>query len=218
MGLPDIGKNADGGLYDLLQRIHLARLRDASFEESNVVACRHLPYGQRHPNLRVVALGAGDDAAVGAQQLHQPVFDNRLAVTASDANHGDMILPTVYCGDALQGVDNIVNPPQVGVGEGHIGTCGENEGTHTGTVQFIDIAHPTIALGGDGEKKGPLGSAQTATVGKQVHHFALWRHHLTVARSDDTVNLLYLHLFTFSSRYDSPCDTQGNDDGSSSCL
>src|SRR4051812_3249493 len=64
-----IGKQPYGGLYDALQLFHFPGLRDAGLENAQSLLLLHLPYGKRHPYLRVIALGAAYHIIIAAEQL-----------------------------------------------------------------------------------------------------------------------------------------------------
>ena len=71
----------------------------------------HLPHGEGDANLGVVAFGAGDDAVVGREELHKPVFDDGFPVAAGDADDGDMELATVMGGQQLQSTYDVGDFP-----------------------------------------------------------------------------------------------------------
>ena len=175
MGLPDVGKDADGGVDDLPQAVHLAGLGDAGLEDGQLVGVVHLPHGEGHTYLGVVAAGAGDGFAVVGDHLHNPVFDNGLAVAAGDAHHGDAE-PGAPCGNnLLEGDDDVFDKPEVGSGaERELlevffgGIVGDDEVAHTAQIEVIDIAAAGVALGGDGKEEAASGVAGAAAVGKEL--------------------------------------------------
>ena len=57
VSLAYIGEDADGGLDDLAEMVHLARLRDSGFENGQLVVGSQLPDREGNTNLGVVATG-----------------------------------------------------------------------------------------------------------------------------------------------------------------
>ena len=57
MGGTQRGQHTDGGLDDVVQPGHLARLADARLKEGHLRLLVEQPDRQRHTNLRVVTLG-----------------------------------------------------------------------------------------------------------------------------------------------------------------
>ena len=55
MGGTKIGDNANSGLYDVAQRLHLAGLAYACLEHSHLALLAQQPYREGHTYLRVVA-------------------------------------------------------------------------------------------------------------------------------------------------------------------
>ena len=98
MGTTQTGQHANGGLYDVVQGHHLARLTDARLKEGHLRLLVQQPYGQRHAYLRVVRARRADNLLRRQQQLVQPLLDHRLAVGARDAHHGDVELVAVTLG------------------------------------------------------------------------------------------------------------------------
>lgn len=168
VGVADIGKDTDSGLYDILQTRHLPHLGDAGLEDRHIVLRAHLPDGERHANLRVVALGAGDDAVLGGEELHEPILDDGLAVASGDAHHGDGELLAMGGGDTLEGQEDVVDTPEVGivVVGGEVGR--HHEVAHTTLVETIDIATTRVTLGGDGEEEGAVGLGEGAAVVEEM--------------------------------------------------
>lgn len=89
MGRSQRGEDAQRGLDDVVQGLHLALLADASLEDAHLRMLVEQPYRQRHTHLRVVAAGRAHHVAVFAQQLVEPLLDHRLAVRACDAHDGE---------------------------------------------------------------------------------------------------------------------------------
>ena len=92
VGLPDVGEHTDSRADDVLKAHHLVGFGDTSLEDTQGVGLVHLPHGERHAYLGIVALGATHDVVVGAKHLVEPFFDDGLAVTARDADDGNVEL------------------------------------------------------------------------------------------------------------------------------
>ena len=107
--------HTDGGLDNVAQGLHLARLADTSLKESDLCLLVEQPHRQRHANLRVVALGRACHHHVGRQYLVQPLLDHCLAVAASDAHHGDVELVTVTLGQPLEGSQRRWYDEEIGI-------------------------------------------------------------------------------------------------------
>ena len=158
---------------DLLQACHFAGFGDARFDDGHAVVGRHLPHRQRNANLRVVAFGAGGEAAVGRKQLHEPVFDDGLAIAACDAYHGDGKLAAVLSGNGLQGCHHVVDMPDVGFWAVDMAVGRHDEVAYTAEAEAFDISATGVAFGGDGKEEGPFGRAQFAAVGKEGGDFVV---------------------------------------------
>ena len=109
----DVGQDADGRLDDGLQRPHFARLGNACLKDGQLVVFAHLPHGQGHADLRVVAARRADDAPVVAQQLVEPLLHHRLAVAARNAHYRDAELRPVLLGQLLQGLQGRRNKQEI---------------------------------------------------------------------------------------------------------
>ena len=55
MSSADVGQYANGRFDNILQGTHLSHLRNSSFENSEFGLLVHLPNGQRHADLRIIA-------------------------------------------------------------------------------------------------------------------------------------------------------------------
>ena len=170
VGLAHIGEDAYGGLDNLLQARHLASLGDTGLEDGHLVARLHLPYREGDADLRVVALGTGDKPTVGREELDNPVLDDGLAVAARDAHHGVGELRTMVRGEALEGGEDVVDTPDIGLGEVEVAVGGYHELAHARLVEAVDVTATAVALGGNGKEEGAMGRNEGAAVGEQVQY------------------------------------------------
>ena len=184
MSRTDIGKDAYGGLNDAPQGIHLPRLRDASLEDGQLVVGIHLPYREGHADLGIIAFGIGHDAAVGREELDEPVLDDSLAVAARDSHHRDVEAATVAGGQQLQGGDHVRHLPYIGIGIVKITAVGDHKLAHAGTIKGVHITASAVALGGYGEEQGATDIGKTAAVGEQVLHLGIRCGHTRRRRMD----------------------------------
>ena len=177
--LSDVGEDADGGVDDSAEVLHLASLGDASFEDGELVGFVHLPYGEGDTDLRVVAAGRGDGFAVFGHQLEYPVFDNGLAVGTGDAHHGDVEKAAAVSSKQLEGGDDILDVPEVGsatLGELRrirLGSVGRDDKVaHTAFVEVLHIAAAGVALGGYGKEKAARKVGRATAVGEKARDVA----------------------------------------------
>jgi len=192
VGLADVGEDAYGGVDDAAEVFHLGGLGDAGFEDGEFVGGVDLPHGEWDADLGVVAAGAGDDAAVGGEELDDPVFDDGFAVGAGDAYDGDGELGAVVGGELLEGLDGVGDGPEVGVGaEGELGGVdglgvgGDDEVADAALVEVEDVAAAGVALGGDGDKEGAWEVGGAAAVGEEVEDVAIGVGHAGLGVAQD---------------------------------
>ena len=177
--LSDVGEDADGGVDDSAEVLHLASLGDAGFEDGELVGFVHLPYGEGDTDLRVVAAGRGDGFAVVGHQLEYPVFDNGFAVGTGDAHHRDVEKAAAVGGKQLEGGDDILDVPEVGsatlcklrrIRLGSVG--GDDKVAHTAVVEVLHIAAAGVALGGYGKEKAARKVGRATAVGEKARDVA----------------------------------------------
>ena len=177
--LSDVGEDADGGVDDSAEVLHLASLGDAGFEDGELVGFVHLPHGEGDTDLRVVAAGRGDGFAVVGHQLEYPVFDNGFAVGTGDAHHRDVEKAAAVGGKQLEGGDDILDVPEVGsatLGELRrirLGSVGRDDKVaHTAFVEVLHIAAAGVALGGYGKEKAARKVGRATAVGEKARDVA----------------------------------------------
>ena len=103
MGSAQGGKHTNGGLNDVVQGIHLARLADARLEQSYLRLVAEQPNAQRNTDLRVIALGRTGDCHLGREQLIQPLLDHRLTIRTRNAHDRTIELVSVALSQSLKG-------------------------------------------------------------------------------------------------------------------
>ena len=201
VSLAYVSKDSDGRLYDVAQRRHLTRLRDARLEYSHVVGTLHLPHRERHADLRIVAFRRRHHLAVGRQKLHQPVLHDGLAVATRDSHHRDAESIAMSGSDKLQSLHHILHIPHI-----HVVppldlrpqplTCPAGQHKHRNTlmVQFLHILAARITFGWDSEEDRADGSYESATVGEQIVDIPLTVGHLEIFRFDDFSYYFRFHL------------------------
>ena len=175
VGLTDVGEDADGGIDDAAEVLHLASFGNAGLEDGKLVAVVHLPDGERHAYLRIVAAGAGDGFTVVSYKLDNPVLDNGLAVGARDAHHGNVVERAAIGGKLLEGHDDVLDLPEVGtlaagelLLEGLFDLLRNDEIADSAGIEVIDIAATRVALGGDGKEETVCKIGRTAAVREEV--------------------------------------------------
>lgn len=86
MGGTDIREDTNRWVQDSLQVLHFIGPGDSGFKDAQCVMILHLPDGQGHSNLRVIAGGVFCNLEVGRQQLVQPFLHDGFSVAARDAD------------------------------------------------------------------------------------------------------------------------------------
>ena len=98
----DVGEHADRWPNDGLQLLHLTRLADTRFENTERVLRPHAEHAQWHAHLAVPTAGAAHDVLLLVQHLPEPLLHNGLAVAARYADHRDVEVRAVPSGEALK--------------------------------------------------------------------------------------------------------------------
>lgn len=169
VGHADIGQDADGGLDDVGEGLHLIGFGDASLEDGQVVMLGHAPYGKRHANLGVVAVGTSHDEEVVVEHSVEPFFDDSFAVGTGDADDRVVELGTVVFGEGLEGSEGVAYDEEIAfrvkVGGGEVGY---HEVVHASAGQFGDVAMAVVLVGLEGEEESLVGFAHLPAVEAQA--------------------------------------------------
>ena len=179
--LSDICQHADGRTHNILQTRHFAGLGDTCLEHCKVIFGTHLPNGERHANLRVVAFGARNDVVSFREQLHNPVLDHGLAVAARYSHHGNAVLLATALGQSLQSGHHIIDYQHVGtfesgnaIGESLALAGGKHKAAHPFAVKLVNVTATRVSFGGDGEKQSGVGTREGTAVGEQSGYFRIF--------------------------------------------
>ena len=181
MGGAEAGEHADGGLDDVAQGVHLARLGDARLEDTDLRLLIEQPDGEGHADLRVVTAGRADDLLRGQQQLIEPLLDHRLAVGAGDADHGHVELVAMTLSQPLQGGQRRGHHQEVGIlhPREFIAAVGlqalglDHVVAHASPIEVDDVAMAVVAGGREGEEQRLLRETKRAAVSEQPAYLCI---------------------------------------------
>ena len=119
--------------------------------------------------------------------MHNPVFDDGLAVAACYAHNGYGELRAVALGDTLQHCHDILYKPDVGLLEGIqcgflciVDIAAGDEVAHALGIEFGDVVGTVVAFGADCKKEGVIGIGELAAVGKQTRERGVGRNDAAV--------------------------------------
>ena len=113
MGRTQIGKHADGRLYDIPQRLHLIGFTDTCLKESDTGMLVHQPHTEGNSDLGIERSRTSRYGMGGQQQLVNPLLHHRLTVTACNAYDRNLELITMPLSQSLQGFQCVGNPEEI---------------------------------------------------------------------------------------------------------
>ena len=177
MGAAQRCQHTDGGLNDVVQSQHLPRLTDTCLKQSNLGLLIQQPYGQRHANLRIIALGRAGHFHRRHQYLVEPLLDPRFTVRTRDAHHRDVEFITMTLSQSLQGCQRRGYLEEICIWEKRLIVSRfmfYHKRADTTTIEFIDIFMSIITFGAQGEKQGLLGETQRTAVCQQPTYSCLF--------------------------------------------
>ena len=146
MGVRQTGQHANGGLYDVVQCHHLARLTDAGLEDAHLRLLIEQPHAEGHTYLRVIRAGRTYNFLRGQQQLVEPLLHHRLAVGARYAHDRDAELVTMTFGQSLQGSQRRRHLQVVGIVMYGLRHLLNDKCPHTTLVQLFYITMTVVTL------------------------------------------------------------------------
>ena len=169
MRFSHVGENPHRRLHDGFELFHLAALRDAHLDDSQLGLLVDFPHRERHSYLRVVAPWRTHHGIVVAQQLVEPLFHHRLAVTAGNAYDGNPETPPMGGRQGLQGLQRIGDEQEVGLGHRLfvVGTMADDKIPDTLAVKVANVTMTVVAVGNQGKEEGLFGESERAAVGEQ---------------------------------------------------
>lgn len=169
MGHADVGEDAEGGMDDVGEVLHLVGFGDAGLEDGEVVMVGHVPYGEGHADLGVVAVGAFDDGEVVVQQGGEPFFHDGFAIGAGDADDGVVEKRTVVLGEGVQGGKGTLHQKEVAAGIFCYAVgAGDHEVADAFLLELGDVPVPVVLCGFEGKEEGLLGLVHFAAVVAQA--------------------------------------------------
>ena len=160
MGIGQASQDTDGGLYDVVQGHHLARLADACLEDAHLGLLVQQPYRERHANLRIVRTRRAHNLLRRQQELIKPLLDHRLAVGPGDTHDGNVELVTMTFGQTLQGCQRRRHFQVVGILLRMLRHLFHHERADTTTIELADVVVAVVALRAQGEEQCLLGKTE----------------------------------------------------------
>ena len=142
---PQACENADGGLYDSLEGLHLARLGDGRFEYAYLALCPESPHRERYAYLRIVAARAARHGVVVHEQLIEPLLDGGLAIASRYADDGDVECLAVAFGKPLQSLAGVGHQQKVCLGQLLLQAVVNHKVAHAAPIQFVDKPMPVAS-------------------------------------------------------------------------
>ena len=127
------------------------------------------PNRERNPNLRIVTARTSRNNHLRREQLVQPFFHHRFAVTARYAHEGDVESLSVALGKALQGLPGGTNTQEIGIAEQLSGTRWHffyHKTAHTATVKFGYIVVSVVSVRPQSEEQCLFWKTERATIGE----------------------------------------------------
>lgn len=118
--IAEIRENSHVGTDHSFEPLHLARFRNAGFDNGKSFVPVEHQQRERYADLRVVAARAAKQFHTRWAELCDPLFGNRFAVAAGDGNDRTPESVAVVCGEALECGDGIgaPNESRLGIGGG----------------------------------------------------------------------------------------------------
>ena len=105
--IAEIRENSHVGTDHSFEPLHLARFRNAGFDNGKSFVPVEHQQRERYADLRVVAARAAKQFHTRWAELCDPLFGNRFAVAAGDGNDRTPESVAVVCGEALECGDGI---------------------------------------------------------------------------------------------------------------
>ena len=109
MGCPDIGDHGDVRRGDLREAPDLPEVVHAHLEDHDLVLCREAEDRHRQSDIIVEISGGRVDPEMPGQNGGDHLTAGRLAYTACDPDHFDIIFHPVIVGQVSQGVPGILH-------------------------------------------------------------------------------------------------------------
>ena len=121
-----------------------------------------------------MATRSGDYGTAVVHQLHNPVFNNSLAVAACDTHHWDMIAIAMPSSQLLESQHHIFNKPEISLATKaellHVLVGSIVRHHKVASAALVNVIHKTaasISLSRDGEKKRMRHIGQMTTISKE---------------------------------------------------